>query len=121
MGVDLSLFAFGNGCNRRKEKGKEDRYYVDVTYTCKGKRFVIQYCKDIQQYVVWENHKDLHRAIYSVMAESVPVIKESRVDTFQKGKEFWWKNIENVYTFKKTGIKEFAKRMNLCKKSRGAE
>ena len=110
MGVDLTRLFFGRGCNRRKKTGNSrDRYYISTSALLPNAKYIIQFCKDIHQYIVWRCVDIPRRTIFSVIADNVPIVGNTSIKSTQKGIEFAWQEKEDVYTFNKSGIRNFAK------------
>lgn len=114
LGVDTLKIVFGRGCNKTSDKrNRKPRYEFYCSRVSKDTQYAIQYCKDIKQYIVWKASKDLYRRKFTVIADNVPIAKNNEVLSTVKGKEFIWKDTEDVYSFTVNGIEEFAKRFLL--------
>ncbi len=110
MDVDVSKIIFGRGCNRRKDpRNRQDRYYINTDSSKQKVEYIIQYCKDINQYIVWTCKDVPRRRVCSVIADNVPIVEDDSIKSTRKGIEFAWREKEDVYTFNKSGIRNFAK------------
>ena len=114
MGVDLSAIVFGRGCSRKgdiKKQGKQ--YKLQSNIVNSDTKAVIQYCKDIDQYIAWLTENKVKRSVFTVASGDVPLVVDSSVMSIKKGVQYRdWKTKE-VYTFNTTGIETFAKKFLL--------
>ena len=111
LGVDLNTIVFGKGCKRTVGRdGRKNRYYVTSDKITKGIRFVIQYAKDIDQYIAWKVQDSTKMRNLSVIADDIPIVEGSSVRMIVKGKEFVFRDKVAVYTFGSSGSEEFIKK-----------
>lgn len=92
MKVSEEEFVYGKGCKRTKKgENNQARYYFNTTKITDKTKYAIQYCKDIDQYIVWKVLEVPKRSVFSVIADNVPEINDDEIDNTRKGVEFDWK------------------------------
>ena len=108
LNIPENIFVFGRGCMRQnKGRGRKERYSISSSKISTDTVYVIQYCKAIEQFIVWNVINTPNRNIYTVIADSVPIVKGNEVKTTRKGIEFEWNVKEDVFTFSDSGIENF--------------
>ena len=108
LGIDEKTIVFGRGCKKSdKGPGRKARYILSTNKSNTDIKYAIQFCRDINQYIVWKGPGKSYGGNYSVIAEDVPIADDDKVLSTQKGREFAWRDKEDVYTFSASGINTF--------------
>lgn len=115
LGVDENIVLIGRGSGRHRAKGSKPRYYMTVTKKRPAtQKFVIQFCLDIEQYIVWiRDYQGARGEKLSVKAEDVPSVKNGKVESTRKYLGFVGREEEDIYTFRLDGVETFFKKMKV--------